>query len=124
MTEHVLFPFIGQDIGGSHVSAFTLAQSLVQDFGHRCTVIARAGSRIATEAAAMGLGVIGTGEKTAGRHNPVYDAARVFARTALPLYTPTISPPFNHGWCRPGWPVFRQFTTTALSTGAYCPTPC
>jgi glycosyltransferase involved in cell wall biosynthesis len=106
MTEHVLFPFIGQDIGGSHVSAFTLAQSLVQDFGHRCTVIARAGSRIATEAAAMGLGVIGTGEKTAGRHNPVYDAARVFARTALlrpPAIVHTNDIAALQSWLVPAW---------------------
>lgn len=108
MTEHVLFPFIGQEIGGSHVSAFTLAQALAQDFGHRCTVIAREGSLIATEAAAMGFGVIGTGEKTAGRHNPVYDAARVFARTALlrplkPAIIHTNDIAALQSWLVPAW---------------------
>lgn len=81
--RHVLFPFIGQEIGGSHVSAFTLGQSLLRDFGHRITVIARGGSLIVQEAASLGFEVIETKDRAAGRHDPVRDFLAIPRRTAL-----------------------------------------
>ncbi|WP_036294475.1 glycosyltransferase family 4 protein [Methylosinus sp. PW1] len=108
MIKHVLFPFIGQEIGGSHVSAFALAQSLAEDFGFRCVVIARKGSLIAQEAQSLGFGVVGTTERTAGRHSPLYDLARVPARMALlrslrPAIVHTNDIGALQSWLLPAW---------------------
>ncbi|PZU92153.1 MAG: hypothetical protein DI527_10485 [Chelatococcus sp.] len=84
---HIYFPFIGQNIGGSHISAFTLAEALIADFGVPCTVIARRGSAILEEAASKGLGVMEHDERAAtaqnGRHNPLYDLRRLPGRISL-----------------------------------------
>jgi glycosyltransferase involved in cell wall biosynthesis len=79
----VLFPFLGAEMGGSHVSCFTLAQALVSDFKLRCVVIAAAGTLIAREAARRGFEVVDSGEPTVTRHNPAYDLQRIPARTRL-----------------------------------------
>jgi glycosyltransferase involved in cell wall biosynthesis len=81
--RHVVFPFIGEEMGGSHVSAFTLAAELQGAHGVRATVIAREASLIAREAAARGFGVLTHREPAAGRHNPLYDAIRIPARLAM-----------------------------------------
>jgi hypothetical protein len=44
-------------MGGSHISAFTLARSLVSDFGVRCILLAAADTPIAKEAGRLGLEV-------------------------------------------------------------------
>lgn len=69
----VLFPFLGTEIGGSHVATFTLGKALQSDFGLRCIVVAAEGSLIAAEALREGLEVETTQERTAMRHNPIYD---------------------------------------------------
>lgn len=76
----VLFPFLGSEMGGSHVSCFTLAQSLKSDFGMRCVVIAAAGTLIAREAGRRGFEVAEIDEPTVGRHNPAYDVLRLLPR--------------------------------------------
>jgi len=76
----VLFPFLGSEMGGSHVSCFTLASALKADFGMRCVVIAAAGTLIAREAARRGFEVAEIDEPTVTRHNPAYDALRVLPR--------------------------------------------
>jgi glycosyltransferase involved in cell wall biosynthesis len=74
----VILPFLGSQMGGSHVLAFTLGQSLMSEFGVRCIVLAAAGSLIAREAAKLGFEVAPTGERPARRrHNPMYDLARL-----------------------------------------------
>ena len=76
----VIFPFLGSEMGGSHVSAFTLAQALKSDFGIGCVVIAAPGTLIAAEAARRGFEVAEIDERTAGRHNPAYDLLRLVPR--------------------------------------------
>lgn len=51
----VLFPFTGANTGGSHISSFHLARSLVDDFGIRAVVVAVEGTAIAEEARKRGL---------------------------------------------------------------------
>jgi glycosyltransferase involved in cell wall biosynthesis len=76
----VLFPFLGSEMGGSHVSCFTLAQALMADFGTRCVVIAAGGTLIAREAARRGFEVAEIAEPTVTRHNPAYDLLRLLPR--------------------------------------------
>lgn len=79
----VLFPFLGSEMGGSHVSCFTLGQALMGDFGVHCVVIAATGTLIAREAARRGFEVIEIGERTVTRHNPVYDVMRLLPRLQI-----------------------------------------
>ncbi len=76
----VIFPFLGSQMGGSHISAFTLGSCLMSEFGVRCVVLAAAGSLIAQEAAKLGFEVAPTGERPARRHNPLYDLGRLPSR--------------------------------------------
>ena len=76
----VLFPFLGSEMGGSHVSCFTLASALKADFGMRCVVIAAPGTLIAREAARRGFEVAEIDEPTVTRHNPAYDLFRILPR--------------------------------------------
>jgi glycosyltransferase involved in cell wall biosynthesis len=80
ITGPVLLPFLGSEMGGSHVSCFTLAQALMGDFGTRCVVIAAAGTLIAREAARRGFEVAEIAEPTVSRHNPAYDVLRLLPR--------------------------------------------
>jgi len=81
----IVLPFLGSEIGGSHISTFTLARSLTSDFGVRCIVLAPGGTRIAKEAGRLGLEVLPTGEGPAMRHrnNPFYDLVRFAPRLRL-----------------------------------------
>jgi glycosyltransferase involved in cell wall biosynthesis len=69
----ILFPFLGSEIGGSHVATFELGKALMSDFGLRCVVVAAEGSLIGAEAAREGFEVEATKERTVMRHNPLYD---------------------------------------------------
>jgi glycosyltransferase involved in cell wall biosynthesis len=81
----IVFPFLGAELGGSHISAFTLVRSLTSDFGVRCIVLAATGTRIAEEAARFALEVEPTAEGPAMRHrnNPIYDFAKFAPRLRL-----------------------------------------
>lgn len=79
----ILFPFINVKLGGSHISAFTLAEALQKEFGIRCVAIAGEGTMIAQNAAERGLEVAYTGERPRRRHNPIYDLRRLPRRLSL-----------------------------------------
>jgi glycosyltransferase involved in cell wall biosynthesis len=79
----ILFPFINVKLGGSHISAFTLAEALQKEFGIRCVAIAGEGTMIAQNAAQRGLEVAFTGERPRRRHNPIYDLVRLRRRLGL-----------------------------------------
>lgn len=79
----MIFPFLGSEMGGSHVSCFTLGRALMTDFGLRCVVIAAAGTLIAREAAKRSFEVVETDEPTVTRHNPAYDLMRVLPRMQI-----------------------------------------
>jgi glycosyltransferase involved in cell wall biosynthesis len=79
----VVFPFVGGDMGGSHVSTFTLARTLQEKHGLRCCVLCSAETLIARHAIESGLCVIPTGEDPTSRHHPMYDASRLFARLKI-----------------------------------------
>jgi glycosyltransferase involved in cell wall biosynthesis len=80
IVDNVIFPFIGAEIGGSHVSSFTLASVLQKDFGVRVAVLCAAGTLIAREAEACGFEVLSSGEAPVFRHNPFFDATRFVPR--------------------------------------------
>jgi glycosyltransferase involved in cell wall biosynthesis len=79
----VIFPFLGSGVGGSHISSFTLAQSLAADFGVTSVVLCPGGTRIEEEAARRGLNVVQTRSRTADRHNPLYDLLQLAPRLSL-----------------------------------------
>jgi len=79
----VVFPFVGSEMGGSHVSTFTLARTLQGEFGLQCCVLCSAGTLIARQAIESGLRVIPTNEAPTSRHHPLYDARRLFARLQI-----------------------------------------
>jgi glycosyltransferase involved in cell wall biosynthesis len=78
-----VFPFVNGDMGGSHVSTFTLARALQEDHGLQCCVLCSAETLIARYAIESGLCVIPTGEAPTSRHHPMYDASRLFARLQI-----------------------------------------
>ncbi|MXQ13569.1 glycosyltransferase [Microvirga makkahensis] len=71
---------MGGDIGGSHVSAFTLARALQEEHGVQCCILCSSETMIARHAVESGLCVIPTGEAPTPRHHLMYDASRLFAR--------------------------------------------
>ncbi|KAB0269772.1 glycosyltransferase family 4 protein [Microvirga brassicacearum] len=72
----VVFPFVGGDMGGSHVSAFTLGRALQEEHGIRCSVLCSARTLVAEQADKSGFAVVATGEPPTYRHHPAYDAVR------------------------------------------------
>jgi glycosyltransferase involved in cell wall biosynthesis len=80
IVDNVIFPFVGAEIGGSHVSSFTLASVLQKDFGMRVSVLCAADTLIAREAEACGFGVLHSGEPPVSRHNPLFDVTRFVPR--------------------------------------------
>jgi glycosyltransferase involved in cell wall biosynthesis len=76
----IVFPFLGAELGGSHMSAFTLGQELMQHFGKRCIVIAAKNSLIEREALNRGFEVAASGERPAMRNTPLYDLLRLLPR--------------------------------------------
>jgi glycosyltransferase involved in cell wall biosynthesis len=87
----VVFPFVSGDMGGSHVSTFTLARALQDEHGLQCCVLCSAETPIAWHATQSGLCVIPTGEAPTSRHHPMYDASRLFARLQIAKTFPTDS---------------------------------
>lgn len=79
----VVFPFVSGDMGGSHVSTFTLARALQEEHGLQCCVLCSTETLIARHAIENGLCVIPTGEMPSSRHHPMYDASRLFARLQI-----------------------------------------
>ena len=79
IAQQVLFPFLGSEIGGSHVSGFTLARQLQSD-GVRCRVWCDGDSLIAGEAGKAGLDVQPSGEPPSPRNNPLTDVVRLPSR--------------------------------------------
>lgn len=78
----ILLPFTGSEMGGSHISAFTLGESLQADWGVEVTVLAVQDSLIMREAARRGFAQIPLSEKPALRHNLLFEAARLPQRIA------------------------------------------
>ncbi|WP_201864172.1 glycosyltransferase family 4 protein [Microvirga soli] len=79
----VVFPFVSGDMGGSHVSTFTLARALQEEHGLQCCVLCSTDTLIARHAIENALCVIPTGEMPVSRHHPLYDASRLFARLQI-----------------------------------------
>ena len=79
----VIFPFLGADVGGSHIATFRLGKYLKQYFGLESIVLCPAGSRIAEEASKYGLDIAPTGERPIFRNNPFYDFTKVAHRIGL-----------------------------------------
>lgn len=80
--QRVLFPFTNDKIGGSHISAFTLARALQADFGVEAAVIAPQGSLILEAAQDHGIPVEALAEGPAVRHNPLRELALFPRRSA------------------------------------------
>ncbi|QRM33396.1 glycosyltransferase family 4 protein [Microvirga sp. VF16] len=87
----VVFPFVSGDMGGSHVSTFTLARALQEEHGVQCCVLCSADTLIARHAIESGLCVIPTGEAPTSRHHPIYDVSRLFARLQIAKALPVDS---------------------------------
>jgi glycosyltransferase involved in cell wall biosynthesis len=83
MTERVIFPFRGAEIGGSHVATFTLARALQRNFPVECVVVCPAETLIMTEAQKLGLRAVASGEAPTGRNNLVTDYSRIAPRRNL-----------------------------------------
>lgn len=83
MIYPVIFPFLGADVGGSHLSTFRMGRALKQYFGLESLVLCPEGSRIAAEASGHGIAVAFTGERPASRNSPLYDLSRYAGRAAL-----------------------------------------
>lgn len=81
--ERVVLPYTGSELGGSHISSFTLGQALQRDHGIEAVVYANKGTLIVEEATRRGLTVRTIEETIEARHNPVYDALRLPARYAM-----------------------------------------
>ncbi|WP_076072107.1 glycosyltransferase family 4 protein [Sphingomonas montana] len=81
--ERVVMPYTGSELGGSHISSFTLGQALQRDHGIEAVVYANAGTLIAEEATRRGLTVRTLNETLTARHNPLYDVMRMPARIAM-----------------------------------------
>ncbi|MGO4526458.1 glycosyltransferase family 4 protein [Microvirga sp. 2MCAF35] len=81
--KFVIFPFMGSEIGGSHVSALTLGQTLQDEFDTRCIALCPDGTSIAEQARRQGLSVIDCGETPVSRHHPAYDVLRFPSRWKL-----------------------------------------
>jgi glycosyltransferase involved in cell wall biosynthesis len=79
----VIFPFLGEGVGGSHIATFRLGKSLNEFFGLKCLVLCVEGSKIAEEARKYGLDVAFHGERPISRNNPFYDLTKVAQRMAL-----------------------------------------
>lgn len=67
-SKTIIFPFIGSTIGGSHLSAFTLAEAVQARSDHRCLIVAAEGTPIANEALNRDLPVQFTSELVSKRH--------------------------------------------------------
>ncbi|EZP69675.1 Glycosyl transferase [Sphingomonas paucimobilis] len=81
--KRVVMPYTGSELGGSHISSFTLAQEFQRDHGIEAVVYAIRGTLIAEEATRRGLTVRTIDEKLTPRHHPFYDALRMPGRIAL-----------------------------------------
>ncbi|GJD97979.1 glycosyltransferase family 4 protein [Methylobacterium iners] len=84
--KQIVFPFLGSDVGGSHVSCFTLAQQLESE-GISCIILCIGNSAIADEARRLGLHVEPTNEPPAlppaVRNSPLVDLRRLPKRVRL-----------------------------------------
>ena len=81
--DTIVFPFLGAELGGSHISAFTLGQELVRRFNKRCVVIAPEGSRIGREASDRGFEILVSGERPIMRNSPLFDVTRLLPRIGV-----------------------------------------
>ncbi len=102
----ILFPFTGSTVGGSHISTFHLARSLVADHGIRCVVLAAPGSNVARQAAEMDLDVCSTGDAPAKARDPIADIARLSHRIrTLKSYGPGAIVHCNDIWSLQSWGI-------------------
>ncbi len=74
--KRVIVPYTGTEIGGSHISSFTLCRAL-QDLGIEVFAYANKDTQIAHEAARYDLTVRELSETPAARHNLAYDLLRL-----------------------------------------------
>ncbi|MDF2809618.1 MAG: hypothetical protein K0S56_649 [Microvirga sp.] len=100
----IIFPFTGATVGGSHISTFHLARSLMLDHRIRCIVIAPAASSIARQASEMGLEVQATADAPAKSRKPWSDLIRLRRRMqALRLFGPRTVVHCNDLWTLESW---------------------
>jgi glycosyltransferase involved in cell wall biosynthesis len=102
----ILFPFTGAGVGGSHISAFNLARSLVSDYGLRCVVLAVEGSTIVREAARVGLEVQTVPGAPARTRSAVGDLLKLAGRSqVLRRFGPGTIVHCNDLWTLQSWGV-------------------
>jgi len=81
--SHVIMPFLGSEIGGSHVAGFTLGEALSCNYGIECIVVCPSPSAIADEARGRQFSVIPSGERPTYRHSLSYDLRRLASRIGI-----------------------------------------
>ncbi|WP_395337302.1 glycosyltransferase family 4 protein [Novosphingobium sp. BL-8H] len=81
--SRVIFPFTNAKIGGSHVSSFTLGETLQRDHGVEVVVAAPAGTLICDVARERGFTVWPLAEKPAFRHGVMTEARLLPGRLRL-----------------------------------------
>ncbi len=81
--RNILFPFIGSNMGGSHVSAFLLAAALQSRYSDRIVVICPRDTLISDVATQAGFEVVPTDDPAAERHAPAYDLSKTLSRLRL-----------------------------------------
>jgi glycosyltransferase involved in cell wall biosynthesis len=102
----ILFPFTGTTVGGSHISTFHLARSLVADHGIECVVLAASASNVARQAAEMDLDVHPTGDAPAKTRDPVADIMSLPRRVRrLKSYGPGAIIHCNDIWSLQSWGI-------------------
>ncbi len=100
----ILFPFTGANVGGSHISTFHLARSLMQDHDIPCIIMAAVGSGVAGQASAMGLRVQSTGDPPAKSLRPWNDLVKLPLRMqALRIYGPRAVVHCSDLWTLQSW---------------------
>ena len=78
--SHVIMPFLGCNIGGSHIAGFRLGSALTRFYDIDCVVICPSPSAIADEARRRGFSVFPSNEPPAYRHSSFHDIRRLAAR--------------------------------------------
>ena len=75
--KKIFFPFIGKDLGGSHISTFLLANGLDGGGEYRAIIVCPSGTRIEEEAKKEGIEVICTSDTPVDRHSILHDFSHI-----------------------------------------------
>src|SRR5262245_29926081 len=81
--SQVIMPFLGSNIGGSHVASFALGDVLSADYNIECTVLCPTPSFIAEEARKRHFSVVSSGDHPTYRHPLSYDLRRLPGRIGI-----------------------------------------